>query len=157
MRCGRIRKMMSAYIDDELTSSAKEAFLLHIGKCKRCGKELEEAQAVHQLFAKAERTPAPYGFTLRVMANLEPEYLPGKSIRDLFTLRPFLPKAAAVVMMLAVMVFGIITGTHLATNSARNPEQATIKQELALDLFQATPPDSIGGAYADMMETRNEG
>jgi anti-sigma factor RsiW len=157
MGCRRIKKMMSGYIDDELTSSAKEAFLLHIGKCEKCSKEFEETQAVHLLFTNAKRTPAPYGFTSRVMAKLEPKALPGKSIWDTFILRPLIPRMAGVVLALAVMILGIIAGSHLVNNRAINQEQTSLKQAFALDVFQATPPDSIGGVYADIMEAKNEG
>ena len=157
MRCGQTRKMMSGYIDDELTLSDKEAFLLHVGKCEKCGKELEETQAVHLLFTNAERTPAPYGFTARVMANLEPEFMPEKSIWDLFTLQPFLIRAASVVLVLVVMAFGIVAGNHLVPDRTIDKEQASIKETFALDVFQATPPDSIGGIYAGIMEANNEG
>jgi anti-sigma factor RsiW len=157
MRCRQTRKMMSAYIDDELTPSDKEAFLLHVGKCQKCSEKLSEAQAVHQLFANAERTPAPYGFTTRVMANLEPDTLPQKSIWDLFTLQPFFTQAASVVLVLAVMAFGIVAGNHLVPDRTIDQEQASIKETFALDVFQATPPDSIGGVYAGIMEANNEG
>jgi anti-sigma factor RsiW len=148
--------MMSGYIDDELTPSDKQAFLLHAGKCESCGKELQEALAVHQLFANAERTPAPYGFTSRVMANLEPETMPQKSIWDLFTLQPFFTQAASVALVLAVMAFGIFAGNHLVSDRAIDQKQANIEQTFALDVFQATPPDSIGGIYAGIMEASNE-
>jgi anti-sigma factor RsiW len=157
MGCRRIRKMMSAYIDDELTSANKETFLLHVGKCQTCSQKLSEAQAVHQLFANAERTPAPYGFASRVMANLEPEVISKKRILDAFIFRPLVPRMAGVVLALAVMLFGIIAGNHLVTNRTINQEQASIEQTFSLDVFQATPPDSIGGVYADMMEVKNEG
>ena len=120
MHCRRIIKMMSAYIDNELMPADKEAFLMHVGKCEKCGKEIEEAQAVHLLFTNAERTPAPYGFTSRVMANLEPEVQPRKGIWDIFIFRPLIPRAAGVVLALAVMVFGIIAGNHLVTSRTVN-------------------------------------
>jgi anti-sigma factor RsiW len=157
MRCRQTRKMMSAYIDDELTSANKETFLLHVGKCQTCSQKLSEAQAVHQLFAKAEKIPAPYGFTSRVMANLESEVIPEKSICDAFIFRPLIPRTAGVVLALAVMLFGIIAGNHLVTNRTINQEQVSIEQTFSLDVFQATPSDSIGGVYADMMEVKNEG
>jgi anti-sigma factor RsiW len=157
MRCRQTRKMMSAYIDDELTPSDKEAFLLHIGKCFQCSRELNESLKVHQLFTKAERTPAPYGFTSRVMANLETDTLLQKNIWDLFTLQPFFTQAASVLLVLAVMAFGIVAGNHLVPDRTINQEQASIKETFALDVFQATPSDSIGGVYAGIMEANNEG
>ena len=157
MGCRRIKKMMSLYIDNELSPVDKDTFLLHITSCPHCSKELAESQAVHQLFTKAEKSPAPYGFTARVMANLEQKNLPEKRIWDIFVFRPFLPRFAGVVLVLSVMVLGTITGNLLVTGRAVPQNTATIEQAFSLDVFQANPPGSLEGAYAAIMEVDNEG
>ena len=75
MHCAEIRKLISLYIDDRLSPDEKEAFSSHTRNCSGCQEALEEARAVHELFASAERFSAPYGFTTRVLANLETESL----------------------------------------------------------------------------------
>jgi anti-sigma factor RsiW len=157
MGCRRMKKIISLYIDGELSATDRESFLLHIGKCERCCGELIEARAVHRLFAEAGRSQAPYGFTARVMANLEQKELPGKRIRDLFVFRPFLPRVAGVAFALSVMAFGIVAGNRLILDNAVLQEQAGIEQAFSLDVFQATPPDSIGGVYESIVGARNEG
>jgi anti-sigma factor RsiW len=157
MGCRRIKKMMSMYIDNELSPVDRESFLLHIKSCPQCSKELAESQAVHQLFTKADKSPAPYGFTARVMENLEHKETPQKKIREFFLFRPFLPRFAGVVLTLAVMVFGIITGNLLVTGMAVPQNTATIEQTFSLDVFQANPPGTLEGAYAVIMEVDNEG
>jgi len=157
MGCRRIRKMISYYIDDRLTPTDRETFIEHIRSCPKCSNELAESQAVHQLFAKAERSPAPYGLTARVMENLEHKDIPRTRIRELFIFRPFLPRFAGVVLAFAVMVLGIITGNLLVTDRAVPQNTATIEQAFALDVFQANPPGSLEGAYAGIMEVDDEG
>ena len=155
MGCRRISKMISYYIDDRLTPTDRETFLQHIKDCPQCSKELAETQAVHQLFAKAEKTPAPYGFTTRVMENLEHKDIPQTRIREFFLFRPFLPRFAGAVLTLAVMVFGVISGNLLVTDRV-SQNNATIKQTFSLDVFQANPPGSLERAYAGIMEVDYE-
>lgn len=157
MGCRRIKKMMSLYIDDELSPVDRESFLLHIKSCPHCSKELAESQAVHQLFAKAERSSAPYGFTARVMEELEHKDIPQTRIREFFLFRPFLPRFAGVVLALAVMVLGIMAGNLLVTDRAVPQNTATIEQTFSLDVFQANPPGSLESAYAGIMEVGDEG
>ena len=156
MGCRRIKKMMSLYIDNELSSVDKEIFLLHIKSCPKCSKELAESQAVHQLFTKAEKSPAPYGFMARVMEKLERKDIPQTRIREFFLFRPFLPRFAGVIMSLAVMALGIMAGNLLVTDRV-SQNTATIEQTFSLDVFQANPPGSLEGAYAGIMEVDYEG
>jgi anti-sigma factor RsiW len=138
--------MISYYIDDRLTPTDRETFLQHIKDCPQCSKEL---------FAKAEKTPAPYGFTTRVMENLEHKDIPQTRIREFFLFRPFLPRFAGAVLTLAVMVFGVISGNLLVTDRV-SQNNATIKQTFSLDVFQANPPGSLERAYAGIMEVDYE-
>ena len=156
MKCSQIEKMISRYIDNELDSEEKESFALHVQDCSGCRKELEDVRAVHELFASAERFPAPYGFTTRVMANLEakePSWL-----WQLFTLRPFFLRTVEVAFALVIMIIGVFSGNLLVADrtSERQTVQATVQKSFSLDLFQATPPDSVGGAYVRLMGAGDE-
>jgi len=116
MKCSRIQKMISRYIDDELSLDEKRSFALHIQDCSGCRKELEETQAVHELFASAERFSAPYGFTTRVMANLEEKESSG--FWGFLALRPFFLRAVEVAFALVVVIVGIISGNLLVASGA---------------------------------------
>ncbi len=111
MKCSQIEKMISRYVDNDLGPEERRLFELHIQDCSGCKQELEKIRAVHQLFASAERFPAPYGFTTRVMANLEakePSWL-----WQLFTLRPFFLRAVEVAFALIIMIIGAFSGNLL--------------------------------------------
>jgi anti-sigma factor RsiW len=156
MKCSQITKMISRYIDDDLGPEKKRLFELHAQNCSGCRKELEEIRAVHELFTSAERFPAPHGFTTRVMADLEekePSWLWG-----LFAVRPFFLRAVEVAFALVVVIIGMISGSALVADrtSGRQTVQATVQESFSLDLFQATPPDSIGGAYVRLMGAGDE-
>jgi anti-sigma factor RsiW len=154
MKCSRIQKMISRFIDCELSLDEKKSFALHIQDCSGCRKELEETQAVHKLFVSAERFPAPYGFATRVMANLE-EKEPSR-FRRIFTLRPFFLRAVEAAFTLIMIVIGLISGNVLVAERSVPQREASVERALSLDVFQATPPDSIAGIYVTMMGVGDE-
>jgi anti-sigma factor RsiW len=147
--------MISQYMDDELSLDEKKAFDSHIRSCASCREGLEETRALHQLFASAQRFPAPYGFTTRVLANLEEKE--GSRLRGPLPFRPFFLRAAQVAFALVVMAVGIISGNLLLAKGADHIGQTAVQEAFSLDLFQATPPDSIGGIYNALMRPRHEG
>jgi anti-sigma factor RsiW len=154
MKCTNVRKKISQYIDNELNLDEKKAFDSHIRDCASCREELEETQALHQLFVSAERFPAPHGFTTRVLANLEAKE--GWRLRSLLSIRPFFMRAAQVAFALVVMTIGIISGNLLLAERTDHNGQAAVQETFSLDLFQATPPDSIGGIYNTLMRPSHE-
>jgi anti-sigma factor RsiW len=154
MKCGQIRKTISQYVDDELGQDEKKAFASHIQGCSACREEVKEAQAIHGLFASAERFPAPHGFTTRVMANLEEKEL--SWFRGVFALRPFFVRAAEVAFAVIIMIIGVVSGNVLVADRDVPQRETSVGQSLSLDLFQATPPDSIAGVYVTMMGARDE-
>jgi predicted anti-sigma-YlaC factor YlaD len=154
MQCTEIRQLISSYIDDQLGLDEKKAFAIHIRNCSTCREELEEVQSVHELFTSAERFTAPYGFTARVMASLETKE-PFR-LRAFFTLRPFALRAVEGAFALIVVITGMLFGHLLITDQGPPARQATIQESFSLDLFQATPPDSVGGVYVALAEGPNE-
>jgi anti-sigma factor RsiW len=156
MKCSQITKMVSRYIDNDLGPEEKRPFELHIQDCAGCRKELEEIRAVHELFASAEKFPAPHGFTTRVMANVEAKE--PSWFWQLFTLRPFFLRTVEVAFALIIMIIGVFSGNLLVADrtSERQTVQATVQESFSLDLFQTTPSDSVGGAYVRLMGAGDE-
>jgi anti-sigma factor RsiW len=148
--------MISRYVDNDLGLEEKRVFRLHVQDCPGCKHELEEVLAVHGLFASAERFPAPYGFTTRVMANLEAKQ--ASWLWQFFAFRPFFVRTVEVAFALIIMIVGVVSGNLLVADrtSERQTVQATVQQSFSLDLFQATPPDSVGGAYVKLMGAGDE-
>ncbi len=154
MRCEEIRQLISLYIDDQLDRNKREAFSSHIRTCSGCQETLEETQAVQALFASTDRFSAPYGFTTRVMANLSAE-APSRWLA-FFTLRPSFLRAIEVSLALIVVITGLLFGNLLTADRVAPKQPATIQESFYLDLFQATPPNSIGGAYVALAGASHE-
>jgi anti-sigma factor RsiW len=156
MKCSAIRNMISQYVDDELTPDEKERFTFHIENCPACEEELEEIQSVHQLFASAERFEAPCGFATRVMAHLEEgEETSLSRLRRLVTGRPFFLRTVEVAFAMVIILIGVMSGNVLVADRAP-ARQTSIGETFSLDLFKATPPDSIGGIYVRLAGVTDE-
>jgi hypothetical protein len=60
-------------------------------------------------------------------------------------------RAAQVVLALVVMTIGIVSGSVLLTERTERFGQTAVQETFSIDLFQATPPGSIGGIYNTLM------
>ena len=150
MKCSQVKQMISRYIDQDLASYEKRTLEHHIGECPSCQEAMEGQMAVHNLFSSAEKFEAPLGFAAKIMARIE-----GKERRtsfwSFFTFQPVFLRAVEVAFALVVIFIGLISGNLLV--AGRTPEKPlTVQESFSLDLFQATPPDSIGGVYVTMTE-----
>lgn len=152
MKCLAARKIFSAYIDDELAPEQREAVNLHLRECEVCRNEFEELFAVHTLFAGAERFSAPFGFSTRVMANLEERK---KSIWHGFFARPLLFRSVEVTFAMIIVVIGLISGSLLMSHRPSTVTSAEVRQSFALNVFEAAPSGSMGGIYVSMTGVRN--
>lgn len=153
MECRIVRDMLSEYIDDELVQEQKGMIDLHLRDCSACRRDLEELLAVHGLFASTERFPAPFGFSTRVMANLEETK---ESIWSGFFARPILFRAIGTAFALIIVIIGLISGNILTARKPPSLTSAEVTQSFALNAFDATPSGSIGGIYVSMTGVRNE-
>jgi anti-sigma factor RsiW len=154
MKCRHAKKMISQYVDDELSPSRKRDIESHLRSCVSCRDALEEVRALHALFSSAERFPAPQGFATRVLANLDEREAP--QIPSLFGFRPLIFRAAQVALALVVMTIGIVSGNLLLTERTDRLGQTAVQESFSIDLFQAAPPGSIGGIYNTLMRPSDE-
>ncbi len=148
MRCSK-RKLVSPYIDCELSVEERDLFESHINECLECAGELKRLEKIHELFSDAETFKAPHGFSTRVLANIRE-----KETRRFGGFVRILAKSAEGFAVLVLIVVGIILGSFLSKTLA--PEKGNVVASLSLDIFAPAPPDSVGGVYIAMMETNNE-
>jgi anti-sigma factor RsiW len=143
-------KLISAYLDEELQGSERTAVDTHMRGCAQCAAALQDLLALRAAFINAERHQAPYGFATRVIARtaeLDAKRSPW--------FIPFFVRFAEAAVLLVVITVGILAG-GVMTNSPSAAQTMTLASSFSLDLFEATPPGSLGGAYLAMTEVRNE-
>ena len=143
-------KLISACIDEEIGFREKTAFEAHVQGCNDCARTLEELRSLRVAFSNSERHQAPYGFVTRVMARaaaLERKKSPW--------FVPFFIRFAEAAVLLIVITVGILAG-RVMTNASSALKTTNIASSLSLDLFDAAPPGTLGGAYLAMTEVSNE-
>jgi anti-sigma factor RsiW len=143
-------KLISAYLDEELQGSDKAVLETHLQGCVQCETALKDMRSLRSAFANTERHQAPYGFATRVMARtaeLEKKKTPWYV--------PFYLRFAEAAVLLVVITVGILAGKVMTNNPSAAPT-TNMTSSLSLDMFDATPPGSLGGAYLAMTEVKNE-
>lgn len=148
MKCSKVKKLLSPYIDNELTGAQKELLDAHIKACTGCSKELETLQGLHTTFVAMQNITAPYGFATRVMAALEENKVKMPSFFPVFT------RLAEAVLIIAIIIIGTRAGSFLG--SMFMEQKTTLVSSLSLDSFEPVQPGSIAGAYTAMIEGTNE-
>jgi len=141
---------ISAYLDEELKSSDRAALEAHVQGCAQCGAAVQDMRSLRAAFANTERHQAPYGFATRVIARaaeLEKKKSPW--------FIPLFIRIAETAVLLVVITLGVLAG-RVMMNGSPAAQTTAIASSLSLDLFEATPPGSLGGAYLAMTEGRNE-
>jgi predicted anti-sigma-YlaC factor YlaD len=149
MRCKKAKELISPYMDGELSEGEREMIESHMKDCGNCRAEFEEIQHLHNLFAGTERFNAPYGFSTRILANRETK------TRRKELLVPLFARFAGVVAVLMIIGIGIVSGRFIG-RSFSFQKAGNIAAFFSLDIFNATPPDSVGGVYLAMTEVKNE-
>jgi len=141
---------ISAYLDEELPGSDRAALEAHVQGCAQCGAALQDMRSLRAAFANRSRHQAPYGFATRVMAKTAEL---DKKKAPWFV--PLFIRFAEAAVLLIVITVGILAGTVM-TNGSAATKTTNIASSLSLDLFDANPPGSLGGAYLAMTEVSNE-
>lgn len=148
MKCSGMKKMLSLYVDGELAPKDRAAVESHVRTCGGCARELEDMRILQQSFSGAERYRAPYGFSTRVIARAALK----ENEQEGFI--PSFARLAEVVAMVVVIVAGVASGSFIMQGFPTHDDN--IASVFSLDMFEAAPPDSLGGAYLAMAEAPNE-
>lgn len=148
MNCPRPEDI-SAYSDREITHEARTRIESHLKVCASCAAMLAEMQSLHAAFSRAERYPAPFAFSTRVIARATA----GRK-RSSWTV-PAIVRFAEAAILLLVITAGILTG-KVMMNGDTAGSNASVASSFSLELFDAVPPGSLGNAYLAMTESGHE-
>lgn len=149
MKCLKTEHI-SAYLDNALEEKERASASAHLKDCAQCAQALAEMQSLQQAFSAAGRFQAPYGFATRVVARtaeLDRKKAPW--------FIPMFARFAEAAFLVLVIFVGIAAGTFF-TKSLAARQAANLASSMSLDLFDATPPGSLGGAYLAMTEANHE-
>ena len=148
MKCTKAHKLMSAALDGELSGSEQELLAAHLKQCVACGKEYQAFQEMHRLLRQAKAYSAPPYLASRVMARLD-------SVETRPSWAPWWANFAEALVLLMVIGIGVLSG-NLFSNSLRITYLDNGIASMSLEIFDAAPPESLGGAYLAMLEVSSE-
>lgn len=106
MRCARVQKLMSRYLDGELRTSEKYFVSRHINICPACRHELDELQSAMKLIRVLPEVSAPPAFWTHLAKQLVPAGRPKRrwpGIAGFFPGGRFWPGAAVAAALILVM------------------------------------------------------
>jgi anti-sigma factor RsiW len=142
-------RLISPYLDGECSKDEKMLFEAHVKNCRVCAGKLDETRTMRAAFGQAMRYRAPSGFYARVLDKVQSNAQARLSFALLLT------RFAAAVVVLIVIGLGVLTGKFLGSVD-RTDKAAEAAAYLSLDIFNATPHNSPGGAYLAMTEKKHE-
>ncbi|MCX7804667.1 MAG: zf-HC2 domain-containing protein, partial [Planctomycetota bacterium] len=104
--CGKIRDLLSEYLDGELDGRAAGEVRSHLASCESCRRELDRLQRVSAAVRALPRVPAPEGLARRVAIRLAAEAGPRAPAirRRPPAARMWIPAAAAALLVLSVTI-----------------------------------------------------
>jgi len=149
MKCPKTEHI-SAYLDGELEEKARDSLHSHMRGCARCTQAFEEMRSLRAAFSSTERYQAPLGFSSRVMARTA-----AQKRKKWLRLAPLFVEFAEAAVLVIVITVGIMMG-KIMTNGSSVRDTVNISSSFSLDVFDATPPGSLGGAYLALTEAKNE-
>ena len=108
MRCRKVEKNLSAYVDRELDLRTAKKLEAHLSGCPRCREKLAALERVETaLAAFPDREPSPFLWT-RVQAGVGTPPLRSVPIRGRFRMATVPARVALVSLFLAVVLGGVI-------------------------------------------------
>jgi len=143
MRCTDTREKIKAFTDGELPAAEAAAVRRHLADCPACSQEAAELAKTWELLLALPDVPEVPDLIPAAMARiLEEQENTGaqKLLRWLFPV----PLSAATAALVIGLVIGIGLGRVIATTYLDREEPDT---SLYLEVFQDTPPQSLGDAY----------
>jgi anti-sigma factor RsiW len=71
MSCGKIRRIIEAYVDGAASRPEREAVDAHVVRCAECARALEQSRTLVDLLSAAPRRQVSSGFEVTLRAALE--------------------------------------------------------------------------------------
>jgi anti-sigma factor (TIGR02949 family) len=156
MKCSKIRKKLSAYLDGEMPEHERSVISEHLQQCKECRAELTALSAVRDALNSIEGMEVPPYFMTRLRQHIKEQREPvpfRQRIRGLvFT-------AATAFALVASLFIGNQAGKTLYQSIAHTPEPvvAETNNVFGLGAFEEFPDNSLSDIYNELVTGGNNG
>ncbi|MEO0021939.1 MAG: anti-sigma factor [candidate division WOR-3 bacterium] len=126
MKCSKVRKLLSRFLDNELSGPGQEAVIRHLAECAGCRQEYELLQSDHRLLQSATVPEISPYFTARTLARI-------RTLKPAPVLPKLVWQTAVSLLILAGIGLGILLGSTLAGGSGTGSELAALNAEPSIE------------------------
>ena len=164
MKCQKIKKRLSVFVDGEVKEKEKNKILAHLSTCPYCEQEAKTLFLLQALLEQEKETikPSPY-FTNKLeqrIAQLEKKEGPLRKLLEC------LNQALVPATITSVLIIGTLFGNKLGEvfysriSKLLNPGESSsiqeaVDQSLYLNALDDFPSESLGGVYIALI-TENQ-
>ena len=121
MRCGEVKKLISAYVDDELDLQTTRVVSLHMKRCEGCARYFERVRAVGLAISRINKFQGDPAMDARLFIGLKAAAeRPTLAERIVRAYMPDWRMAAAAGVFAVAMVFYLAGGPAQLVNSTRD-------------------------------------
>jgi len=147
MRCSKVRKKLSAFLDNELKEEERKKIREHLRNCPLCTQELKELSLAWGVVKELEGVKSsPYLWNNILKKISQPIFIRKRTFR-------ILAPVAATVILIGGILTGVLVGRIFYSERITLAQKKTIEDVLPLNTFDDFPPDSIGGIYAALVSS----
>lgn len=167
MKCKKATKMISAYLDGELSESSQNELRRHLRKCRDCREELDELRQLSDYLDAVPGTEFRVSFAHEVREKAEQEKATSKIVPFglLDDLSRFSQAAAVLVAIGVGLVLGAFMSQSVATADAARQASSTATEQAEemtemdyhIQALSATPVMSLEQAYISAGQTTESG
>ncbi len=146
MKCPKVRKKLSAFLDNELGKRERKIIREHLKICPLCARELKELSLVWGVVKELEGVKSsPYLWNNLLKKISQPSLIRKRTFH-------ILAPVAATVILIGGILTGILIG-RIFYSERMSLAQKENTEFLYLNTFDDFPPDSIGGIYTTLVSS----
>ncbi len=152
MKCFRIKKRLSSYIDGELPEKKRMRISAHLGVCPFCRREMIALSKIDDLLdTLSEIEVAPYLYS-RLKAGISMIREEG---RPSFILHGILKKVLVALTMVVIFIFALAAGSYLAGflySNGRLKKGSDMSFLSGAELINDFPEGSLVNTYVELLK-----
>jgi anti-sigma factor RsiW len=156
MKCSRIKKKLSVYLDGEMPEQERIVISEHLQRCEECKAELAGLMKVADSLNILDGVDVPPYFMTRLRQYIKEE---AKPVSFLQRIRGVAISAATALAVIVSLFIGNQAGRTLYQSIAQTPEPAMAETNdvFGLSTFEEFPDGSLSDIYNELVTGGNNG
>jgi predicted anti-sigma-YlaC factor YlaD len=159
MKCKKVKRMISLYMDGELKPDNEKKLFEHLETCESCRKEKNLLECINQmLLPPKEIQPSPQ-FLFKLKQKItSPKTIDYYTASLLKYLKPVLVSMACILIFVISFVLGNSLGTQLKEKETPGKRAVieTFNNIMDISVFDNIPRDSFAFAYFNLFQDKKK-